>query len=257
MEQNQEKPKIRVIKVGEQRLKGGVIKSESSDGSSYRGPCDRCGVLTKTRKPPLVVRELVCGDCRGVARNAKPSTRVKRKMGKVHHFITECDVCGDREKTPFMPKKGKPFLCDLCYKETLPPREERQAEHPRPSPERVDRPAEPAAREDRPTPDEQKPTAPTQQDTPRRPREEYDLFCRRCKTTVKLNFKPERGEGFICRPCYEKEMGLKDQEDRPDTRLIFKMECVSCGKRETVNFVPKSLSEPICTDCFNARKQRR
>jgi CxxC-x17-CxxC domain-containing protein len=213
-------------------------------------------MLTQTRKAPVVGRELVCGDCRGVARNAKPSTRVKRKKGKVLHFITECDLCGDKEKTPFMPKKGKPFLCDLCYKETLPPREERQ-EAQTANPDDGAEVAASTDRKDRPVSDVEAPVTRARRDAPPRPREEYDLFCRRCKTTVKLNFKPERGEGFICRPCYEKEIGLKDQEDRPDTRLIFKMECVSCGKRETVNFVPKSLSEPICTDCFNARKQRR
>lgn len=84
----------------------------------YKVPCDRCLAVVRVPFQPKADREITCKDCRYVAEKAKPSTHLKRdKQGKPLAWYTDCDLCGDRQKTPFMPKKSRTFLCDLCMVE--------------------------------------------------------------------------------------------------------------------------------------------
>lgn len=290
MESNEAKPKVRVVK-GQKKLKSGVIRIERSEGVVYRGPCDRCEAVVTSRKPPTVETELVCKDCRSVAKVGKPSTKVRRKGHKIVAYYTDCDLCGDRQKTPFLPKQGRPFLCDLCLKE-----ERKEEEARREAIELAEAEAE-ALRIDEAydaaeaaaaagehldineylgrsvaTPDSNDATTEeasgdnpvegmTSEATgepaedPSQPRS-YRLRCARCKEKVRMRFKPDKGEKFICPSCYEKEQAAEaKREETGGTRLLFQIECAACGKSETVNFVPKSLTESLCTDCFTQKRR--
>ncbi len=252
-----DKPKVRVVKAGERRLRSGLIRVESEDGVLYRGSCDRCTNMVTSSTAPEQGRELLCKECVYVARVGKPSTKVKRKGDKALFYITECDLCGDEDKTPFLPKKERPYLCDLCYAEVERQKradaaaaapaatsttKETQAETAQA--ERVAPLAEPARKPARP------PIDPASQPT-------FKHSCRRCRKKFLLKFRPDKDERFICPDCFEKESQLEEKrKDRPSTRLIFKIECAVCGKTESVDFVPKSLTESICTDCFTKRRRK-
>jgi len=254
MDKPESRPEVRVIKGSRSRPKAGVIRVDTEDGKTYfRGPCDRCSDMVRTDFQPSEGRELLCRECRWVADKAKPSTRLKRKHGKVLHYLTECDECGDRQKTPFMPKRDRRFLCDACF-----------AEHKEHEPAVVSEPdvvPEPQAPSDNPwratsivkpkklpDPDRLKNQEPAR----------FNVICRSCRKVERLRFRPDKGEYFLCKDCYLEERERKEaRKNRPDTRLIFQIECADCGKHETVDFVPRDLTEPICSDCFEKRKKER
>lgn len=268
-----DKPKVRVVKAGERRLRSGLIRVESEDGVLYRGACDRCTAMVTCRTAPEQGRELLCKNCVYVARVGKPSTKVKRKGDKALFYLTECDLCGDEGKTPFLPKKERPYLCDLCYAEADKEKAKAAPAPVRPAPIAAEQaPAERAEPGDAPAVEfdqehaaaEAAPakTAPAKVQTPAPPAEPayqptYKHSCRRCRKKFLLKFRSEKGERFICPDCFEKESQQEEKrKDRPSTRLIFKIECVVCGKHESVDFVPKSLTESICTECFNKRRRK-
>lgn len=257
MEKAEQKPKVRVVKAGQLRLKSGVIRVEGEKGTHYKGPCDRCKVMVTIRTPPVVDRELLCNDCIYVARVGKPSTKVKRKGDKVLHYITECDVCGDRGKTPFLPKKSRPYLCDLCYAESDEGKAnaERKAERKQ---ERLQvKEQTTTAKAETAEVAEQTADAPEKPVERAEPAPTYKLTCRRCRKKLTLKFRPPKGEAFICPSCYEKESEQEEKrKERPSSSLMFNIECAVCGKHETVNFVPKSLTETICTECYGKKRRK-
>lgn len=252
-----DKPKVRVVKAGERRLRSGLIRVESEDGVLYRGSCDRCTAMVTSRTAPEQGRELLCKNCVYVAKVGKPSTKVKRKGDKALFYLTECDLCGDEGKTPFLPKKERPYLCDLCYAEVeRQKREDAAAAAAAATPTDAEAlaqtdPAEPAPpRTERPRKAAKPAVDPAFQPT-------FKHSCRRCRKKFLLKFRPDKDERFICPDCYEKESQLEEKrKDRPNTRLIFKIECAVCGKTESVDFVPKSLTESICTECFTKRRRK-
>ncbi len=259
-----DKPKVRVVKAGERRLRSGLIRVESEDGVLYRGACDRCTAMVTSRTAPEQGRELLCKNCLYVAKVGKPSTKVKRKGDKALFYLTECDLCGDEGKTPFLPKRDRPYLCDLCYAET---EKEKPAVAAFPKPVRpavnageaaaaeVEEAKSGAAEVAAKHSDAETPPAPVAAEPAYQPT--YKHSCRRCRKKFLLKFRPDKEERFICPDCFEKESQLEEKrKDRPSTRLIFKIECAVCGKTESVDFVPKSLTESICTQCFTKRRRK-
>ena len=269
MENEEERPTVRVVKAPRHRLKSGVIRVQGEDGKTYfRAPCDRCQTMTKVDFQPREDRELYCRDCRWIAAKAKPSTRVKRRGDKVLYYTTECDLCGDRQKTPFLPKKDRRFLCDGCFEAEKEQRgtvqkPEKSKSHAVQKPEKStsretgSEPIVPKA-EIAAEPETVKPTeaAAATDTSPEAPL--FDVYCRRCHKVEQMRFKPARGEYFLCKDCYLAERTREEaKKHRPDTRLLFQIECAICGKQETVGFVPRDLTEPVCSSCHEKRKKRR
>jgi CxxC-x17-CxxC domain-containing protein len=243
------KPAVRVIKASAGRAKAGVIRVEDAGKTYYRGACDRCSAMVTTSKMPLHDQELVCNACRWVISKGKPSTRVRRK-GTLTTYFTECDVCGDVQKTPFMPKKERDFLCDLCFRAE---RQDQARARALASAVEVDEAPVPDAPTTEPILSEVDPT-PVASEEPL-----HDVACRQCGKRVAVRFSPARGESFVCKDCFLASSARKEKElnkEKPETRLWFQIECVRCGKLERVNFVPKSLTESICTDCYPKKPRR-
>ena len=243
-DQGSDKPKVRVRKAEHGMTKAGAVQVSDKDGSVfYKVPCDRCDNVASIPFRPRADREIVCKECYWVVSKGKASTRVlrNRKTGK-NSYKTQCDLCGDWEKTNFMPKKEREFLCDLCVeaqRNEAPPEPVSQQE---PRPEPVQEPPKPAEAK----------IPPKEGFKP----ETFRVTCRACKQSQQLKFKPLKGESFLCQPCYEKRSANEEKRrDKPDTQIFFHIECSKCGKQERVDFVPKSLSEPMCSTCY--QKQRR
>ena len=232
-----------MIKAGAGRPKTGTIRIEDAGKTYYRVACDRCTEMVTTPQMPTQEREVVCSSCRWVANKAKPSTKVRRRGHQTNYF-TECDRCGKVQKTPFMPKKERAFLCDGCYGE------ERASDHGGPV-------AEPETRET-PSPAPAGTRAETTSPAKNQDRQ-YEVACRKCGLRVSVRFLPRRGERFVCKDCFLAESARKDrqkQQGTHGTRLMFNIECVRCGKVEQVDFVPKSLTEAVCTDCYPKKPRR-
>jgi len=106
----------------------------------------------------------------------------------------------------------------------------------------------------------------------------YDVVCCDCNTSLTLRFQPGEDESFICPNCYQAKQekrkvaadaarAAKAPKPKPKpeneneggasgTRIFFNIECVKCGKKETVDFVPSLGSEAVCTSCFKSRRRR-
>ena len=256
MEKADEKPKVRIVKAGQHRPRSGVIRIQDKNGRTwYRTTCDRCNEMAKESRQPLQGQEVVCSECRWIAAKGKPSTQVRRKHGKVQHFTTECDLCGDRQKTPFLPKQNRPFLCDGCFEEEkkntamLEPKQETAG----PDDAARTEPDDSARTEPEDSAGSKANTSPWKE-----PVKRFQVTCRRCRNRVELRFLPPPDEYFMCKSCYMDESTRKEQrKDRPDIQTWFNIECAACGKLETVDFVPQDLTEPMCTSCFEKRKKRR
>ena len=222
--------KVRIVKAGEVKLRSGVIKVEEGDGKvSYKCACDACKCMVSRPFPPKEGKPVLCGDCHRVAVKGKPSTRILRREGKLS-YLTLCDRCGANQRTPFLPKKDQQFLCDACHR------------------------AQP-----------QRSRIPIKKDVVVLGTKDEPLFwvpCDRCRTKVQLKFNPVPGEPFICPKCYDEERSREEKkrrakEGKPETRMFFNIECVRCGRKETVDFVPRSLSEAICSRCYDEKKRRK
>jgi len=262
------KPAVRVIKAGAGRPKAGVIRVENAGKTYYRGACDRCSEMVTTPRMPLHDQELICSACRWVVNKAKPSTRVKRK-GSMTTYFTQCDCCGDIQKTPFMPKKEREFLCDLCFREQR-QRQEVAGELAAAESEAATGAHEAGADRVETAATEGAPSFAAAPDAPGAPVEAspveaapvealHDVACHRCGKRVAVRFLPARGESFVCKDCFLASSARREKElkkEKPGTRLWFQIECVRCGKLERVDFVPKSLTESICTDCYPKKPRR-
>ena len=236
-----ERPKFRVIKAGQKKIKSGIIRVVNADGNTlYKGSCDRCDTLLTVPFPPLLGRDFVCRSCKWVAAQGKPSTKVRRKNDTSLYF-TRCDVCETVQKTPFMPKKDRPFLCDGCYRESRPEQENRP------------KPRAPAG-ETRPA--RERPKPPPQTGGQDRPLHEEP--CHQCGLKVRIRFLPDPDKPFFCPNCFPVVAEDADQKHRGNegTRVLFHIECAYCGKREAVDFVPRSLSESYCSECFKQKPWR-
>lgn len=317
MSGSEQTPKIRVVKKA-QRQKSGVIEVADASGQVfYKGPCDRCSAIVSTRRKPLADDRLICAECRGLERVAKPSTRVIRKRDR-NRYITACDLCGQEQTTFFLPKEAQDFHCDEC-RDTLAADARREAqraakrqqaamaesavETPAPdespsesgageaatahqsadaeqataaeltamsgiSGDGYDEPVanaantEAAARSDETAshvPASENETAGSQPPSEKPAATKlYKIPCKRCRQTVELPFRPERGEKIMCPSCFSQERDRqRKKEGKPNTDILFNIVCTACGKHETVNFVPSNLSEALCSQCFNRKIRRR
>ena len=250
-ENKQEKPKIRVVKGGQQRARGGVIVVEGKDGKTfYRCSCDRCNQFATLSFQPLAGKEVVCQDCRWIVNKAKPSTKVIRKQDRVT-YATECDLCDTVERTPFLPKKDRQFLCNSC-KRAADLRAKQEA------PVRLKE--KPAIRE-RPAEVEEKPIegfAATVKEETTADTATYEEPCNQCGKPLSLRFKPEKPGSIVCSDCYRPPESPNKVPKKPiaETRIFYNIECIVCGKKETVDFVPKLGSDAVCTRCFEMKKRR-
>ena len=243
-ENKNEQPKFRVVKGGRQRARGGVIVVEGVDGKTYyRCSCDRCNRFATLLVQPMAGKEVVCEDCVWIAEKAKPSTKVIRKGDRVW-YATECDTCGMVERTPFLPKKYRVFLCNNCKREE--DRRLKAMEPPKPAPI--------------PVKTETAPEPPQAVEEPVQPKvtETHRVPCKNCGKILTLRFKPGQGESLVCSGCYQKQEDAKKRSGKPiaETRIFYNIECIICGRKETLDFVPKLGSEAICTHCFESKKRR-
>jgi CxxC-x17-CxxC domain-containing protein len=248
----QTQPKVRVVKSGSGGVRSGVIAVHDENGKVfYRCDCDRCNQSARLPFRPNKDREVLCNECMRTLRQAKPSTRAVRRKGRPAHYFTECDLCGDVAKTTFVPKTGRDFLCNECMKaeradtpeET---RDDRPAEEAQPVPE----PTEPAAASAAPAVEEQPASVP----------------CGDCGKVMQLRFTPRTGQRLLCPECFSareqasekrKAEAAERKKTPSNTRIIFNIECARCGKKETVNFVPKRRDEAMCSTCFDEMYGRK
>ena len=248
-----QKPRVRVVKGGRGTPRSGVITVKREDGKVlYRCSCDKCDEVATLPFRPSGNRDVLCDTCMRTLRGAKPSTRVLKKRGKVV-YETECDECGAPSSTPFVPKKNRPFYCKDCKRELQEVRDEadrHNADVLQQEPAIEPTPDAPEA-----APSEAALVTPVEVERP-----VFKAPCKTCGEVLNLRFDPGPDEMTVCPKCYEapKKPAPPPEKNKSGTRIFYNIECAKCGKKETVDFVPKFGSEAICNDCFkNVRGRRR
>lgn len=226
---SEEAPKLatRVIKAKDKPKSGVVIIEKGSGRTVYRCPCDVCGEVEEVSFLPREQRVFHCGICRGIAVRGKASTYYSRRGDEIRYH-TECDRCEAEQETTFLPGKDRVFYCDDCM------------------------------RENRGLTRSEKPMKPGVQvlGTPEAPR--YEAPCDDCRKKVEVAFAPRKGERFTCSACFANQSRrVEKKREKPDTRILFNIECVKCGRNEVVNFVPSLPSEALCTKCFPKKERRK
>jgi len=276
------KVRIRKPLEGGKHLKKGVITVEDERGTTYRFDCEGCGLTLKLAKHPVEGDQNLCKDCRRVGDIGKPDTRIMRNR-KSFDYETPCDSCGALERTSFLPKRDRAFLCNDCMKEErLKTRQAELVDDQERQPEPVEETRQPESPQARsagePIPvshpnatvrdsqdhgsSDREPEALDRQPEKIVEREAhqrkttYEVSCSKCRKKMELKFKPSGKKPFICPSCYE----ARQQEmrgEKPDTKILYNIECTRCGKQETLNFVPTFPDRALCSSCFEAMKRRK
>lgn len=225
MEKQNGKTTARVLK-GKDLPKPGVITVEKKPGEiSYRCPCDVCQVMEDVPFQPKADRPFHCRICRKIVQRGKASSTYTRRGPEIR-YLTECDRCERTQETTFLPNRDRPFFCDHCM------RDDRKQSQP-------EKPIKAGVRNIGST------------ENPR-----FLVPCDSCKERIELAFAPREGERFTCKVCFaEKRERAARKKERPETRVLFNIECAKCGKKETLGFVPTYPSDALCTECF-PKKER-
>ena len=205
--------------------------------------CQGCDQSLKLRHHPAEGQDVFCRECQNIANKGKPGSRLVRK-GKTYDFETPCDQCGEPERTSFLPKKERPFLCNNCLKES------RASETMQVQP--------PVQMESRPGPDEpdREPEPLITQDIQEKTVDSFWVKCPKCRKSLKMKFQPSSKRPFLCPVCYNKKQEALRSE-KPDTKVFFNLECSDCGKQETLNFIPTFPDRALCGSCFEKMKRRK
>ncbi|CAM2067071.1 hypothetical protein SCOR_16960 [Sulfidibacter corallicola] len=221
------RPRARVVKAGGRQGVGDRIVIQGRDGrESYKVPCVDCGDMTPVKQLPGETKEILCNVCYKIRKHGKPSTE-KVSKGTRYDYRTQCDKCGKYQETPFLPKADRSFLCDRCHRQ---------------EPQRYSGPLKRGVE-----------VLGTKKDP---------LFlvpCDSCRKKVKVKFAPRAREPFHCQDCFSqrpKKRRGRDEDAKPTTKVMFQIECAECGRHEVVNFIPSSLSAPICSRCY-AKKHKK
>lgn len=213
---------------GAARPQARIIKRNQSNAGvvgNFRVPCAECDDTVAVKQIPNLDQEVLCVVCAKILKHGKPSTR-KVKKGARYDYVTHCDKCGRDQETPFLPKAGRPFLCDRCH------RQEPQR-HTGP----LKRGVEVLGSKQEPL---------------------YMVPCDTCEKKVQVKFAPRAKEPFYCPDCFgTRPQRKKPPEKKTNTRVMFQIECAGCGKNETVDFIPSSLATPLCSQCFEERKHKK
>lgn len=213
-----ERPKARIIK------RNASGKHEGFTGS-FKVPCAECDDSVSVQRLPKADQEILCVVCAKILKHGKPSTR-KVQKGPRYEYVTHCDKCGKDQETPFLPKAGRPFLCDGCHRQ---------------EPQRYTGPLKKGVEV---------------LGTKKEPL--YLVPCDSCPKKVQVKFAPRAKEPFYCPDCFaDRPRRKKAPEKKTNTRVMFQIECAACGKNETVDFIPSSLSNPLCSQCFEERKHQK
>ncbi|QDG52977.1 hypothetical protein FIV42_20175 [Persicimonas caeni] len=86
----------------------------------------------------------------------------------------------------------------------------------------------------------------------------FRIVCTLCGCKAEVPFKPRRGQDVFCPDCFKfkrDEVNQKRQRHSPrkkhGTRVMFPITCAQCGKKETLDYVPKgvALHEVMCSEC--------
>lgn len=88
----------------------------------------------------------------------------------------------------------------------------------------------------------------------------HPITCSVCGKEDTLPFEPEHTAGVLCRECHAiyqsvlKEKRAKNPRSKHGTRISLPITCAACGKRETLNYMPKGrkLDELLCSECAQA-----
>jgi hypothetical protein len=96
------------------------------------------------------------------------------------------------------------------------------------------------------------------------------IICARCQVEDEVDFEPSEEARILCASCHDRirleaqrvkeeqtqsapERGPKKPPPRKKhgTRIFLPIECTACGKKETLDYVPKggSLDEVLCSGC--------
>lgn len=223
----EQQARARVIKAKD-RPKPGVITVEKAPGQVvYRCPCDVCDTFEEVSFLPRADRVFHCRICRKIATRGKESTYYSKKEGQVRYH-TDCDRCENSQETTFLPGRDRLFLCDSCM------REERKQN-------RSEKPVKFGVK-----------SIGTQEE----PR--FLAPCDSCKKKVEVAFAPRQGETFQCSSCFgtQRQRAVKRRE-KPDTRIMFNIECYKCGRSETLGFIPSQPEVALCTQCLPKKEWRK
>jgi len=241
------KVRIRKPLSGGRHLKTGVMTVEEERGTYYRLDCEGCSTPLKLRNHPLQGEDTFCKECQNIADIGKPETRLVRHKGK-SQYETPCDECGSPERTSFLPKRARDFLCNTCLKES----QRKAAEAPA-----SDQPGEVSSADSSTGAEEAGKTQTAEKVHSRpAPQKKYHVTCPKCRRPVVLKFQPNTKRPFLCAECYHTQ-----QEDlrseKPETRIWFNIECNDCGKQETLNFIPTFPERALCSSCFKKMQRRK
>ncbi|MEO1272837.1 MAG: CxxC-x17-CxxC domain-containing protein [Myxococcota bacterium] len=171
-----------------------------------------------------------------------------------------CSSCGAHDMVPFRPRPGSAVMCRTCYstKEQPSPKSRRSRfRSPRANQGSGGLPV--AAREDN-------------------TRATWEITCSGCGAQDSVPFKPRPGSEVFCRDCHDKNKERRQLHDRYSsrrkgargggravhiprldhgTRVSYPVVCESCGKHETLSYVPNTSGPVLCTDCTSSKYGRR
>lgn len=241
--------------------------------AAYFTDCDQCDARTKTSFIPKQDRPFLCNGCMKQARveqtrveqNRVEQNRVDQNRvelnGEEQNGEEQNGVDQARVEQTGIDQTGMDQTRVYQVTEEIPASEALPAQpiHQSPAPEAEDK-VETAAVA-KPTGD----VADTEQESGESP-PLGSVPCGGCGRVMQLRFQPKTGERILCPNCYSKR-AMKDEARRlrkaageqsskkagsrkSGTRVLFNLECARCGKRETVDFVPKRRDEALCSACF-------
>lgn len=222
----QERAKVRIVKDDDPTydMRSGVVTVTDQSGQTlFKAACDLCQRTVTRSRIPKEGQPLLCPVCQRIRDKAKSGTRPVFVRDKVV-YKAPCDRCGRLDTVEFLPDKTRPFLCIRCLHQGH--REDPKREH---------------------ASDKRDPAA------------AHTVVCKRCGKPIQLRFRPEPGFQLLCPDCFSKGKDLNAAPERAAsehrTRVMYQLECTRCGRKETVDFVPKNPDAAICTRCFRKARQ--
>ena len=174
---------------------------------------------------------------------------------KMHDIV--CSSCGAHDMVPFRPRPGSAVMCRTCYSREQPTTRSRRPNHFRNrSRGNAGLPVAGSRQEERPS---------------------WDITCSECGAEDSVPFKPRPGSEVFCRGCHEKQKEKRQLRERygsrgksggtrravhiprldHGTRVSYPITCESCGKNETLSYVPNTSGPVLCTECATTKYGRK
>ncbi len=221
----------------------------------YVSECDECGDEVQTSFVPFRDKYLQCNGCRDASREeALKAAKLARQQEQAARSLDEPRPSPEAEAGlevfPDEVARDEPLADSPAEGQSLVP--EPDGEITEPDGEITEPDAEITESET--------------ESEPELPAAIHEIPCNKCGKVQSLRFQPSPKTRFLCPDCYQPDLERprrpdarpyeKGKRTKSETRIFFNFDCASCGKLDTLDFVPSRRSEAICNECFNKLKER-